>query len=165
MTDLAVLIDPTGINLPTYPAGEAPISYNASSATPNRTASGVIAAASLGDIQELSWECYINEAEFALAKSLNMKIEEAQRTFNNFEVVIYNLTEPFSEIGAARTRYKIPGTDIITQEDLGGGNYLWTYWIASQGLLTMTNVERMGELYKIKYDFYEGTKLTASMEA
>lgn len=168
-TDLSLIIDPggavdrPGINLQIFPSGQAPIDESFEGAV-GRTAAGALLAGGFSDITEFSIETVLAASDFRTLNALLTWSQQAKRTLTPFEIVIYNLIQPYDELGATRTRYLVPGTTVIAQTELQTGYYQWTYWVALQGLLYFDSVQQVGNCYQCTLSFQEGTKLTQSME-
>lgn len=168
-TDLSLIIDPggtterPGINLQIFPSGQAPIDESFEGGA-SRTASGALLAGGFADITEFSIEIVLEAADYRKLNALLTWSQQSKQTLNPFEIVIYNLIEPYTELGTTRTRYLVPGTTILDQIELSTGYYQWTYWVALQGLLYFDSVQQVGPCYKCVLNFQEGTKLTQAME-
>jgi len=168
-TDLSLIIDPggtterPGINLQVFPSGDEPI-LNTFEGAVQRTASGALLAGGFSDIIEFSIDTVLTASDYRALNALLTWSQQAKKTLQAFEVVIYNLIEPYSELGTARTRYLVPGTAVLDQEELQTGYYRWTYWIALQGLLYFDSVQQVGGCYQCTLSFQEGTKLTQAAE-
>lgn len=167
-TDLSIIIDPggipdirPGINLQVFPSGSTPLQRD-SETLPTLTANQALAFGGFDDIQQFTFEAYLTATQFNSVQSLDSYNKSAKRSGDPFEVVIYNLVEPYTETVANRTRFKVPGTDILEETDLGTLTK-FTYWIALQGYLGV-NWEQYGILYKTTFTFLEGTRLTSAME-
>lgn len=168
-TDLSLIIDPAGtierpgINLQVFPSGGAPIDEGFEGAV-GRTASGALLAGGFADITEFSIETVLEAADYRKLNALLTWSQQSKQTLNPFEIVIYNLIEPYNELGAARSRYLVPGTVVLDQIELQTNYFQWTYWVALQGLLYFDSVQQIGACYKCTLSFQEGTKLTSAME-
>jgi hypothetical protein len=172
-TDLSFIIDPgglpgvrPGINLQVFPDGNVPLTLNTSeSDSSSRSANGRLLSGGYSEFYSFSFEAMVTAAEYQKLKALYRWSLSRREQSLSFEIVIYQLAEPFTELSATRTRYKVPGTNVISQVALDGSPvvYEWCYWIALQGMLKVTG-EQVGECYRCKFDFVEGSKLLSSQE-
>ena len=168
-TDLSIIIDPggtpprPGINLQVFPSGAQPLQPVISN-PPSRTSSAALLAGGYADIQEFSFDATLEYQDFMRLKAVLDWQDQSRRDLTPFEVLIYNLTEPFSELTTSRTRFIVPGTSIISQEDYGGGYFNFIYWVALQGVLVLEKSDQKGQCFEVTLSFFEGTKLLSSDE-
>lgn len=168
-TDLSLVIDPggiagvrDGINLQVFPCGDEPLQWRTKGVAPRRTANSRLVASSWPSFLEFETEFALDATQLARLQALvDFNVNSASQ-LSTFEVVVYNLVEPFSELAPARTRFKVPGTNVITTESFGSLTR-YTYWVAIQGNIQIT-YRQQGTLFLVSLDFTEGTRLTASME-
>lgn len=169
-TDLSLIIDPggtgdrPGINLRVYPAGEQPLEYAGSSDTLRRTTNRNLAAGGYDDLQNFSFEIVLSTPDFIALNGLLNWSQQQKAKRSDWEIVLYNLAEPYSELALTRNRFKVPGTPLIDQQSIGGNYFNFTYWIAIQGSLQLTSKQQTGDMWRLSLTFEEGTKLTATME-
>lgn len=164
MSKLSYLIDPAGdgiiqgANLLVYPDGVAPYVPLEDQVSTSRTFNGGIYYGSIYPQLSYSLEATLTADEFNRLYSLINYLKDKAYKGLNGEVVVYNLAQPFSEVGTVRTRKAVPSTP-ITEENLGSAKR-FTYWIAQQGLLSLPSFYRYGNLYKVSLNFLEGSILT-----
>lgn len=171
MADLSLVIDPggvagvrDGINLQVFPSGSTPLKWQTKGVPVRRTANERLVASSWKTQLDFSTDFFLGAEDYADLQSLIDYNRAAASELGEFEVVVYNLVEPFSEIAEARTRFMVPGTSVISQIAFGGSLYRWTYWVAVQGNIEITT-EQHGSFYQVSMEFTEGTRLTSAMEA
>lgn len=159
MSDLRIILDPggsegrEGFNITVYPNGTTPLIVEQSSSLERKINAGLIAT-SFPDRLKYTWTSIVpNPVDRRKLQALDNWIREAQMTGREWEIVIYQLAEPYSEAGPNKTRYQVPGTDDLDQIEGFDGI---TYWIALQGFLTLTKES----FYSYRFTFQEGTKLT-----
>ncbi|CBA17862.1 virion structural protein [Acaryochloris phage A-HIS2] len=163
-----IIIDPggiqsvrEGINLRTDPFEYQESDLETSLA---RTSNAQLVAGGLKEKFVITWKALVNESDFNQLRRL-IKFNTTQRSQGRtYETVIYNLFEPFSEVAAARTRFRVPATSNIEEDGpdtLGLTDF--TYWVALQGYLEMT-YERRGSCQLVTFTFNEGTSLTSDLE-
>jgi hypothetical protein len=168
-TDLSLVIDPggsldrPGINLQVFPSGSSPIDQSFEGAV-GRSGAGALVAGGFADITEFTINTVLTASDYRALNALLTWSQQSKKSLNPFEIVVYNLIEPYSELGATRSRYLVPGTIVLDQTELQTDYYQWTYWVALQGLLYFDSVTQMGACYQCQLSFQEGTKLTQSME-
>jgi len=169
-TELSLIIDPggiagvrDGINLQVFPSGEIPLKSTDSQISLQRTANNSLLANTTRPVLNFETQFVLNQVDFNSLKGLYEYNMNASAGLNPFETVIYNLTEPFSEIAIARTRYRVPATGNI-EGIVGTYATKFTYWVALQGVFNI-NWTQKGALFEVDFRFEEGTKLTSSMEA
>lgn len=168
-TELSLIIDPAGIagmrdgiNLQVFPSGENPLIATDSEISLQRTANNSLLANSTRPVINFDTRFVLEQPDFNSLKGLYDYNMNASAGLNPFEIVIYNLVEPFSEIATARTRYRVPDTSNI-EEIVGTYATKFTYWVALQGVFNM-DWRQVGRLFEVNFSFKEGTKLTSSME-
>ena len=169
MADLAYIIDPggipggrPGINLLVKPDGNEPLTWPSLGPDSLRLPNSNLSAGGFNELMEFSWSSTLDAESYAKLRGLNSAILAAKSQLQQWEVVIYNLVEPFYELSQARTRFAVPGTP-IEQTAAGNGWINWKYWIAVQGSLTV-EPRQAGSLYQVNFEFTEGLKLVPSME-
>jgi hypothetical protein len=170
MSDLSLVIDPggqpgirPGINLRVFPAGDAPAQFQQVGVEPERLSNSGLSSGGFEDLYDFTTEFYLDGPEFNQFMGL-MAFLKNRRTQNlPWEVVVYNLVTPFTEMAASRTRFKVPSTAVIEQVALGNGLSRFTYWVAVQGAIT-ANWSQIGSKYQVDMRFQEGTFLSAGME-
>lgn len=170
-TRLSYIIDPggiagirPGINLRVFPSGNQPHTAVYTPDVRSRTANSNLVIGEYNDLQDFETTFSLTGTDFAKMMSLDTY---TKRRFNqrlNSEIVVYNLVQPYSEIAATRTRFKVPATDVIESVSLGSGLFRLTYWVAIQGTFQWSYVQK-GSIYECQFKFQEGTQLTASMES
>lgn len=172
MADLSLVIDPggiagirPGINLLIEPSGNHPLESIEDGVNPERLANGNLSLGGFEERLEFECEAYLELGDYYKLKGLLNYMENARATGGPWEIVIYNLCDPFVEESASRSRFIVPSTSVISQELIAANPdiYRWVYWIAVQGGLSMDSV-RVGDFYKVNLSFIEGTKLTSDME-
>jgi|694.fasta_scaffold119887_3 hypothetical protein len=158
MADLRIILDPggsegrEGFNIAVYPNGTTPLTVEQSSGLERKINGGLIATG-FPDRLKYSWTSLVPDpADRRRLQALENWIKEAQMNRAQWEIVIYQLAEPYSEPGPNKTRYQVPGTTDLAQVD--GFNGI-TYWIALQGFLTFAKEN----FYTYRFTFQEGTKL------
>jgi len=166
-TDLSLVLDPggipgvrPGINLQVFPASD-PISLEWGG-TVSRLGNSNLSSAGIEERYEFTTKFFLKGLDFYKFRSLLAFNEQAKVNGDPFEIVIYNLYEPYSEISPVRTRFIVPGTSPIEEEPMGS-TIRWTYWVALQGHI-QANTALKGNFQEIEMTFTEGTKLTAAME-
>jgi hypothetical protein len=83
---------------------------------------------------------------------------------SDWEILIYNLAKPYSEVALTRSRYIVPGTPVINQIDVGNSYFRWVYWVAVQGELQINKATQKGVFFECDLSFFESTKLTSDLE-
>jgi len=151
-----------GINLQVFPSGENPLNSTDSDIAIQRTANNSLLANTTRPVINFNTKFVLEQPDFNSLKGLYDYNMNASAGLSPFEIVIYNLVEPYSEIATARTRYRVPDTDNI-EEIVGTYATKFTYWVALQGVFNI-NWEQKGRLFVVDFRFEEGTKLTSSME-
>lgn len=170
MADLSYIIDPAGdasrpgINLQVFPSGETPLDNDGVDLATTRLANNELAAGDFNFRYEFDFDTVLTLQNYGKLEGLIKLLRSRVNSLGQWEVVLYNLAEPFSEISTSRSRYMVPGTTVITQENLGDGMYYWEYWVAIQGALSIRNKKRYGAHYETTLEFTEGTLLTSTME-
>lgn len=169
--DLSIIIDPggvdgirPGINVKVYPDGSTPLSYGSTSSGSERVANANLKKGGFNERLEFNWNSTVIESQYKKIMALNSFNIKAKAALEPWEVVLYNLADTYSEISEFRTRYKVPDTTVIQQVDLGMNLYLWEYYVAIQGALSISDIQRKGKLYRLTFNFKEGTKLLKDME-
>jgi len=169
MADLSIVLDPggvpggrPGINLPVYPSGQEPIRWSSLGPDIQRLSNANLSAGGFSELMEFGWTATLEEADYNKLKALIVAIQQTKSQLKQWEVVIYNLTEPFVELGLARSRFRVPGTTIDTI-DMGNGWLQYSYYLALQGSLSITP-RRVGAYYVCDFEFVEGLKLTKEIE-
>lgn len=169
--DLSVVIDPggidgvrPGINEITYPDGDTPINWKNIGTKGERIANASLKAGGFDERLVFNWSATVDQNQYDRILALISYNEKAKAALKPWQVVVYNLAQPYTEISESRNRYKVPSTSILEQTDLGNNMYLWKYYIALQGSLYLSNIKRLGKLYNLTFDFVEGIKLTKEME-
>lgn len=171
MTTLSYIIDPggdsnrPGINLQVFPSGDNPLEIEDQGLEVTRLANNELAPADFDFRYELAFETVISTLNYKRLSAVLHKLQNRVGELGQWEIVLYNLAEPFSEFAPARTRYMVPGTTVITQQDMGNGEFYWEYWVAIQGSLIVTEKRQYGAHQKLTLEFTEGTLLTAGMES
>lgn len=172
MSDLSIIIDPggiqgirPGINIQVFPQ-DTPMDPQNRGTDADRLANSNLTTGGLGTLFDISWTSTLSESLYYPMSGLLNYTKQARVNGEPWEVVIYQLVEPFVEESVNRTRYKVPNTDVISEEviDATTGLKRWVYWIALQGALEV-QTQRTGSCFKCTFNFKEGTLLTASMEA
>lgn len=166
---LSLIIDPggiegvrEGINLRIYPNSQPPLEFMQEFDT-TRTGGGVLSSGGFGEFMDFSFTAYVSNEEYLKLMSLYRFNKERRKNNQSWETVVYNLVTPYSEESVSRSRYKVPGTDVISSESLSEGLTRYVYWVALQGLLDMSFQQR-GSLWLGSFQFSEGTRLTSDME-
>jgi hypothetical protein len=169
--DLSIIIDPggnagvrEGINLRVFPSGDSPLTFTDTGMEVERIGSGTLASGGFEEFQNFDFQFFMSTQDYFKLRGLNSFNRKRRQGNKSWETVIYNLVTPFVEESAARTRFKVPGTDVILQEGIDNGLYRWIYWVALQGHLNMNFTQR-GILWLVNANFTEGTILTSDMEA
>lgn len=169
-TDLSIIVDPggipgvrPGINLQVFPSGETIGDFGPTGTQAERLASGSLSSGGFKKLIEFSTSFYLTGGDFDRFYSLMQFNQNARELGQPWETVLYLLNQPFSEIGSQRTRFKVPGTDIIRAVTFGSGLIHFTYWVAVQGALVM-NYQQEGEFFNCAITFQEGTFLSSDME-
>lgn len=170
MTDLSIIIDPAGIpdirdgiNLQVFPSGDIPLVWERKGIEPRRSANERLIAKSWRTQLNFSTSFLLEAEQYADLQSLVDFNNTSASQLGQFETVIYNLVEPFTELSPTRTRFKVPDTDVISQIAKGEGLFRWTYWVATQGNIQI-ETQQKGCKYAINMIFTEGTRLLAEME-
>jgi hypothetical protein len=170
MSALSYIIDPggaydrPGINLQVFPDGDNALGAESLGINFQRLANNELAPADYDFRYKFSFDATMDSLKFHKLNGLLNLLQENANNLGQWEVVLYNLAEPFSEIGQSRSRYKVPSTAVITQEDLGDGFYFWQYWVAIQGSLKITKSQKYGGHFKVNLQFSEGTFLGSNLE-
>ena len=166
MTDLRMILDPggssgrPGFNIVTFPSGQVPLQVSTKT-TLDRVINSALVATGFPTLYEYQWISAATDLETQnKLAGLDWHIKNGQMRRTSWEIVIYNLSEPFTEVGTARKRYRVPGTTNIAEISLGSGLFQFTYWIALQGYLTMVKES----FHTYRFGFQEGTYLTSAME-
>lgn len=168
--DLSLILDPggipsvrEGINLRVYPSGDSLPEFQPFGTQATRLSNNSLSSGGFDNRYEFSTEVTLDLTDFNKLFSL-LQWNQNQRNLNRpWETVVYNLVQPFTEISAQRTRFKVPGTSILEEQPLSFGLKRWTYWVAIQGSLVGTYTQ-VGSLYLVGLAFQEGTFLSSSME-
>lgn len=170
MPDLSYVIDPggdpsrAGINLRVFPSGQTPLEQDGVGTVSERLANNELAPFNLEYRYEFTFEAVVTMADFGKLRATIQLLQERANQLGQWELVIYNFAEPFTEVGPGRTRYLAPGTSVITQEDLGDGQFYWEYFVALQGGLQLLSSRQYGSHMEVSLGFTEGTVLEASLE-
>ena len=168
MADLSLIIDPggsgtrPGINLQVFPSDDLP-SFQPMGTTGERLSNSSLSSGGFENLYEFETKAYLSGLDRDKLESVLIYNQNQRLLGNDWEIVIYNLTRPFVEIGTARSRFRVPGTENLTQTNIGQGLFRWAYWIAIQGSLEATFNQR-GSLFETTLVFREGTKLTTDQE-
>jgi hypothetical protein len=168
--DLSLVIDPAGvpgvrpgINLQVFPSGDSIGDFGPVGTQAERLASGSLSSGGFKQLYEFSTSFYLNGEDFDKLYSLMAFNQNARELGRPWEIVIYNLVRPFSEIRASRSRFKVPGTDVIRSVTFGSGLMEFTYWVCVQGSMVM-NWQQEGSFYNCAISFQEGTFLGSELE-
>jgi hypothetical protein len=170
MSALSYVIDPggdyarPGINIQVFPSGQEPLEQESIGAVTSRLSNNELAAGNFDFRYEFSFDCVLSLANYNKLDATIRLLQNRVNSLDQWEIVLYNFAQPFTEVSTERSRYLAPGTSVITQEDLGGGFYFWEYWVAIQGSLSITSKQRKGGCYEVTLEFVEGTLLTSAME-
>lgn len=166
--DLSIIIDPggvigvrDGINIQAFIT--APITLRPDPLSIRRTSNGNLLAKTSTRKYNFTTEFYLDQPEYLALRALYEYSLIQSSNAQPFEIVVYMLAEPFSEIVPERTRYMVPGTSVVNTTDMTNGLFEITYYIAVQGAFNMAS-EREGTKYKINFTFDEGFKLTSDLE-
>lgn len=164
--DLSLIIDPggisgirEGINLRVYPSGSNPGQFQPVGPDAERLSNSGLSAGGFDYLYEFETTVHLKPDEFQKLRSLLAWNENRRIQNQPWEVVIYNLVEPFSEISQTQTRLKVPDTNILKQVPESFGLTYYEYWVAIQGALRATYTQE-GECWKVELTFKEGTRLT-----
>jgi hypothetical protein len=170
MADLSLVIDPggisgirPGINLQVFPSGDSVADFQPYGTQAERLSNSALSSGGFENLYEFSTSFHLDKTEFNKLFSLLQWNQNERLNGRPWEVIIYNFVQPFTEMASSRSRYKVPGTSVITQTSLGLGLFQWEYWVAIQGSV-VANYVQVGSKYQVSMGFQEGTKLTASME-
>lgn len=160
LNHLSLVIDPTGINLRVFPNGDSPIRLARPDFNNQRSANGNLIVGGQSEYYDFECDFFLQDgSEFEQLRGLYSQKWALRSKGLPFETVIYNLAEPFSEIAVSPTRLRVPGTNIISTEEITTSLDLFTYWIALQGVWDI-EYQLVGDGYLVKFNFVEGTKLT-----
>lgn len=169
-TDLSLVLDPggiegvrEGINLRVYPSGDSIGNFQPVGIQAERLANGSLSSGGFGNLYEFSTSFYLTGEDFDKLYSLLAYNQNARELGQPWEIVIYNLVRPFTEISSSRTRFMVPGTSVIREVSMGNGLTSFTYWVALQGAM-VANWVQQGEYFEVAMSFQEGTKLGSEIE-
>jgi len=169
--DLSFVIDPggvagvrPGINLRVFPAGATVADFQSYGTAAERLANSGLSSGGFENLYDFQFTCYLDREDFRKLKGLMLWNQNERLRGRPWEVIVYNFAEPFVETAILRSRFKVPGTNVISEIDLGlNGLKEWEYWVALQGSLLM-EYSQIGSKFEVALAFQEGTLLTADME-
>jgi hypothetical protein len=170
-TELSFIIDPggdasrPGLNLQVFPSGEDPLGDDGLAISTTRAANNELVPGDFDFRYTFEFDCVLTVENYGKLEALLRLLKRRVNQLGQWEIVLYNLAQPFSENAQSRSRYIVPGTSLISQEDMGSGWFFFEYWVAIQGNLSITSKRRRGGHYEISLAFEEGTFLSQAMEA
>lgn len=163
MADLHLVLDPASTDLTVNICPPYPVIFTENTETV-RLANSFLSYSGKEFLVEFNLKVPLTDDGFDQLYSLLGRLHANKVALQNPEVVVYNLVEPFRERAAARTRFIVPSTSPLKALDNGDGTFDFSYYVALQGQLLMTNYTREGCLYYCDLSFKEGTKLTSADE-
>jgi hypothetical protein len=170
VSDLSLIIDPggtgdrPGINLQVFPSGSEPLNSRFNVGEPTYTTNRQIAAKGFDDKQDFTFSVKLELSDYYKLESLVHWSAAQKDARSDWEILIYNLAKPYSEVALTRSRYIVPGTPVINQIDVGNSYFRWVYWVAVQGELQINKATQKGVFFECDLSFYESTKLTSDLE-
>ncbi len=169
--DLSFIIDPGGIpgvreeiNLQVFPSSEDIPQFQPYGSEGQRLSNDSLSSGGTKNLYEFQTTVTLEREEFTKLQSLLLWNQNRRQQNLPWEVVIYNLVQPFVEVAPSRSRLIIPETTVIDDEDLGLGLKRWEYWVAIQGSL-VGSFQQVGTLYIASLAFREGTFLGSDLES
>lgn len=148
-------IRPTGINLPFYPESQPQFLDTGISVT-GVNAGGASFIGSGEQLYSFQATGMLTEAEW---RSLYALYQWQIQNEATYEVVVYWLFDPLTEIAAARSRKPVPPPALNTAVSVGGGLSEFTYFPVIQGDLEVKGDLVGRDHYAVQLTFYEGTIL------
>lgn len=143
-----------GINLLLYPESQLTPTQE-SLVTSELSAFGQLITGTSGDRISFETEFQLPQSEWDQLKALKNWLHG---TGGNYEVILYYLWEPYSELGEGRSRAKVPDTTVSTVP-LGQVTQ-YTYYPVLQGIFDCQG-ELIGyqdeAVYRVAFSWYEGT--------